>query len=210
LRLIIGLSGPAQAGKDTVANAWVASQGFTKVSLADPLREIASFYFDNERTALLLRLTEMVERYGKANGKPVSVEAHRIIADMESFPRDLDDSNPPKPRVFLQMLGDRLKKINRSIFANCLRDTLRNTPGHVVIPDIRFPYEAVVVKRNHGILIVLDRKPKLNGAMAMHNSEHAWKEIQFDFTLDSNGSAEGLLLNADILMDKIKPEYMEH
>ena len=210
MRLIIGLSGPAQAGKDSVANRWVERCDFTKVSVADPLREIATLYLDNRRAELVMKLTLLIEHYGRPATESFVMRAHRIIADMEGFPRDLDDSNPTKPRIFLQQLGDRLKKINRAIFANCLRDTINVTPGNIVIPDIRYPYEAAIVRRQHGILIRLDRQPHLNGAMAEHHSEHAWKKIDFDYVLDSNGTVDGLLWNADVLMERIKPEYMEH
>ena len=37
--MIIGLSGYAQVGKDTVANYLVEKYGFVKVSFADPIRE---------------------------------------------------------------------------------------------------------------------------------------------------------------------------
>ena len=37
--MIIGLSGYAQVGKDTVANYLVENYGFVKVSFADPIRE---------------------------------------------------------------------------------------------------------------------------------------------------------------------------
>lgn len=209
MRLIVGLAGPAQAGKDTVANYLAANAEFTKLAVADPLKEIASLYLSGDRANLVLALGGLITKHSRRGHKP-RITTHKIIGEMESFPTDLDDSDPPKPRVFLQKLGDRLKDENKYIFANCLRDRLREIPGHVVITDVRYPSEAGVIKRQNGLLIRLDRKPKLNGLAQSHDSEHAWKSIEFDFTIDSNGDVGALLLEADILLEKLRRDYMEH
>ena len=43
--MIVGFSGKARAGKDTCADYLVSKYGFRKVSLADPLKQIAIKYF---------------------------------------------------------------------------------------------------------------------------------------------------------------------
>jgi len=210
MRLIVGLSGPAQAGKDTVANHLVGNCEFTRLAIADVLREITDLYFNNKRAELSLLITDLIMKHCGNKPNTSGHYAAKIMGKIESLPKDLDDSNPPKPRQFMQGLGDTLKSVDRNILTKQLKYMIRKTGGHLVVPDIRFPSEANIIRRERGIMIRLDRKPHLKGNSGNHISEHAWKRIKFDYTLDSNGNVNALLQEAEALMKIIQPLYMEH
>jgi hypothetical protein len=85
--MIIGLSGYAQSGKDTVAKILVEKHGYKRIAFADPIRKllyemdplVPKGYGDN---VINYRLQDMVDTYGWDKVKVDFPEVRRLLQDV--------------------------------------------------------------------------------------------------------------------------------
>lgn len=64
-----------------------------------------------------------------------------------------------------------------------------------IITDTRFPNELQAIKDRDGICIRIDREAVETGDT--HESERAWRNWNFDYVIDNNGSIEDLITNVE-------------
>lgn len=168
-KTIIGLSGHAGAGKDSVGRILV-DQGYVRVSLADGVREA------------VYRLNP------ECNSVPV-----RNIVDLFGWEKAKREA--PAIRELLQVMGS---EVGRAMFGNdCWIkradrkiEALPNT-AKVVITDIRFPNEALWVRKMGGAVVNVVR-PGIK-AVNDHASEVALPDNLIDATLDNDGTLDDLV-----------------
>jgi len=142
---IVGIGHKARRGKDTAAEALVRELGFTRVALADSLKELAL-----EANPIVLTepayqnvqlghnsLKTLVERYGWEHVK----------------------DHYPLARQFLQRLGQAGRKVfgEGFWFDVWQRCTFPGDERNIVAPDLRFLNEAEGLKELGAILIRIDR-----------------------------------------------------
>jgi hypothetical protein len=113
--MIIGLTGQKGAGKDTVADVLV-EQGFLKISIADPLKQVcqAIFHLDEKQLHDPIEKERVDSRWGKT------------------------------PRQLFQEIGTELfrNQYDEKIWIQSLFYRIGKYPDrHIVIPDIRFQNE---------------------------------------------------------------------
>lgn len=179
MRTIIGLTGYAKHGKDTVGAVAVEEFGFTRFAFADLLKSMALtldpiVYIDHEAEKVIqwrseyARLKPLVEHVGW----DVAKEAKEV-------------------RRFLQVLG------TEAVRDHLGQDTwVTATFGsffgahRVVITDARFPNEFAAVKR-HGVLIRVTRRnadgtPYDNGLGTDHPSEQHIASAPADIDIVAN------------------------
>lgn len=124
--MIIGLSGYAQTGKDTVAKFLVDNYGFTRVAFADKLRDVA--YGLNPIVKPGLRLKDAVDEMGWDKAKT------RI----------------PEVRNVLQNLGLAVREnLGFDTWVNAALNTAAQTED-LVITDVRFINEADAIRERGG------------------------------------------------------------
>jgi hypothetical protein len=156
--MIIGLSGWARSGKDTVANHLVDNFGFVKVSFAEPMREA------------LVRLNPSIS----INGLHTELASAVRLMGWENL-----KSESPDVRGLMQRFGT---EIGREMFGeNFWVDLALSSvkPGaNVVIPDCRYPNEADAIKAAGGVVWRIDRKGV--GPANEHDSERALDSYEFD------------------------------
>lgn len=158
--MIIGLSGYAQVGKDTVANYLVSNYGFTKVSFADPIRE-ALYKLDPK-----VRVDELA-----------GVSLANAVDSMgwENLKRYSSDT-----RELLQRLGT---EVGREMFGKdfWVNQGLLRAKEHenVVFADTRFENEARAIQENGGQVWRIT-KPG-HGPVNGHPSETALDDYKFDW-----------------------------
>lgn len=127
LPAIIGICGPARAGKDTIART-LMSMGYVKDSFAAPIRQFV---------ASICGLT---------------LEQLELVKDFPS-----DALNGKTPRYAMQTLGTEWgrKMLAQDLWINYLMR--RSTGQRLVVPDIRFENEAQAILNNGGLILKVVR-----------------------------------------------------
>ncbi|GGM55792.1 hypothetical protein GCM10012275_28620 [Longimycelium tulufanense] len=171
--MIIGLSGYAQVGKDTVGSILIEHAVFERVSFADKVREVAlainpDICFDYWHS----NLRQLVETKGWEEAKK--------IEDV---------------RRFLQRLGTEAirEHLGEDAWVNAaLPDYREYCSSHagVVVTDVRFPNEAARIKDLDGEVWRVERPGY--GPVNNHPSETAMDEWPFDRHIRNDGSLEDL------------------
>lgn len=173
---VIGLSGWARTGKDTIADNLVETKGYTKISFAQPMKE-AMYRLDPRIT-----VNEVVN---------TSLRVGIDVYDWEGL-----KDRSPDIRGLLQRFGT---EVGREMFGeNFWVDyALRHIPDgtKAVFADVRFPNEADAIRNLGGEVFRVERL----GVVAAndHISEHALDKYKFDGTIQNNGTIQGLKQNVE-------------
>lgn len=169
--MIIGLSGYAQTGKDTVAEYLVAQHGYRRVAFADPIRKA------------LYKLNPIIS-LGEFAGVHLAQAVDGL--DWEEVKRQ-----SPETRRLLQVFGT---EVGREMFgADFWVNQAMGNAGKfdkIVLTDVRFPNEYRAIKNREGIIIRIV-KPG-TGAINAHASETALDNFSFDATIINDGSIHDL------------------
>lgn len=175
--MIVGISGYARAGKDTIGEILVRKHGFERRAFADKLRE-AALALDpivtDFGTSLPRRLSHVVEKYGWEDAKSIE-EVRRTLQRMGTeVGRDTLD-----PDVWVTALQRTLEL-----------DRWGGIQKHYVITDVRFENEARWVCRMKGVMVRVER-PGV-GPANDHISETGLDDFEFGATINNSGSIEDL------------------
>jgi hypothetical protein len=163
--MIIGLSGYAQSGKDTVADILTAKYGYKRVAFADPIRKL--LYELNPHLSKHHSLQEFVDEYGWDIAKKTS-----------------------EVRSLLQNLGVAARKvIGESVWVDAAFHQMNGSCNYV-ITDVRFENEADKV-REFGGEVWRVKRPGVE-AVNGHISEHALDGYKVDRILSNGGTLEEL------------------
>ena len=176
--MLIGVTGYAQAGKDTVADYLVEEYGFTKFAFADALRNLA------------LTLNPWVVDHDWQSYVDESPEPRRLAWLVNELGWDGAKQNP-EVRRFLQVLGTEGVRdhLGKDSWVNALDLVwMQSGAKNVVISDVRFPNEAEYVHRNNGILCRVARFNEDgtafdNGIGTEHPSERFVASLSVDESL---------------------------
>lgn len=162
--MIIGLTGYARTGKDTVAGILVKDFGFERIAFADPIRELL-YELNPKVNGIYLR--EMVEEHGWEITKS-QMEVRRLLQDLGIGARKVFGSNFWVERAMYKISLDK----------------------HYVITDVRFRNEADSIKRLPSKIWRVQR----SGVVAIndHVSEHDMDHYEVDHTIVNEGPIEYL------------------
>jgi hypothetical protein len=171
--LIIGLTGLAGAGKDTVADRLCGSHGFERHAFAEPIRDML--------TALLtgagIDYAHLFERDLKELPVPgIGISGRRMMQTLGTeWGRSLDTEL--WVRVAAVTLG--------------LDDLPNTSPVHdrIVLTDVRFPNEAEWIRSLGGYIWRVVRPAP---AVAEHVSEQHINQLPCDLSIDNSGTLEDL------------------
>jgi hypothetical protein len=167
--MIIGLTGYAQSGKDTVAKVLVDHYGFKRVAFADPIRKLL-YEMNPAVKDGDYRLQGVVDAYGWDVAKTAFPEVRRLLQDLGVGAR----------KVFGEDFW-----VNRS-----LASILENEK--TVITDVRFINEAEMVKHQSGQVWRIKRMGV--NAVNGHISEQELDGYKVDQIFANNGTLENLEL----------------
>lgn len=163
--MIIGLSGYAQVGKDTVANYLVENYGFVKVSFADPIREA------------LYKLNPYVRIGDMPPTSLANAVNHMGWEEVKVFSSDT--------RELLQRLGT---EVGREMFGKdfWVNQAMLRAKEHknVVFADTRFENEAAAIKENGGVVWRISKQG--HGPVNGHPSETALDNYAFDRSISND------------------------
>lgn len=163
--MIIGISGYARAGKDTIAAALV-EQGFTLVRFSDPLKKMMLAL--NPLIAPGLRYAEVVTASGVEGAK-----------------------HYPEVRRLMQHLGTECVRtyLGQDAWVDALERTLDGGVDYVV-PDVRFLNEAELIRRRCGLVWRVNR-PGVDAAN-QHISDTQLDDYKFDTVFSNTGTVKDL------------------
>ena len=175
--MIIGISGPAGAGKDTIADWIVQSTGqFRKVSFAAPIKAMLSVGLGLTHQQLYGNLKEVIEeRYGKT------------------------------PRDMMQTLGTEWGRrlVADDIWVQALLQD--ENIGNVVIADVRFDNEAKLIRKKGGFIIgITGRK---NEDVPDHASETGVTLAARDMIINNSSDLCDLIDVCNPILERIHQEF---
>lgn len=178
--IIIGLTGLAGAGKDTVADALVTHAGFRKLAFADALRLEVLQAFERADAALLAdRTTKEAPTERLALGWCTNLEFVQAVQAAVyggSMPLAALDE-PRSPRQIMQWWGTEYRRAQDQSYWVCLLcNRIRTLQGQgarrFVIPDARFANEAQALRDMGGEIWQVFR-PGLRPTEGGHASQSA-------------------------------------
>jgi len=183
--MVIGLSGHAQAGKDTVGQYLVRYHGFTRLAFADLLKE--ALYRMNPVVLISTTSDAFDEGVEDVVGRLGWEEAKKQI---------------PEVRRLLQQLGVAMRDVEPDIWVDPVREAILASPGRYVITDVRFPNELKMIwalenYRRPAVNVLVERDvPEM-----FHISEHAIEGFTFDDILHNNGSIAELYAQVERMVE---------
>lgn len=169
-RVIVALTGKANAGKSTAAEGLARDHGFARVRFADPLKNmLRSLYRDAGLD------TGEIER--------------RIEGDLKEVPCEILCGKTP--RQAMQSLGTEWGRICvHEDFWTRLWGTRARRHRRVVVEDCRFANEAQTVWRLRGVIVRVERPGMAAISASAHVSEAGG--VDADMTVDNSGRKESL------------------
>lgn len=179
--LIIGLTGRAGAGKDTMAAQLCEHHGFERYALAEPLRDM---------------LTQLLTDAG--------------IDHAWLFERPLKELPIPElgisGRRLMQTLGTGWGRGLREDFWLRLADLALGLPAapvhdRIVITDIRFPNEAAWIAAHQGLLVRVERPV---APVAAHESEQHADTLPCWHVIDNSGTRGYLQDQVEALLHRVE------
>lgn len=187
-KLVIGLSGPAGAGKSTVANV-LKERGFKELVLADPMKYTLSVLFCTPR-----------ENF-----------------ENQDFKHSIAPVGGKTYREMLQTIGTECwRSVDQNLWVNLLAPkidkVLKEQSLGAVIPDMRYDNEALsILKLNSGkknanimsIIIKIDR-PGIAKISGSHPSEQGLSPNLVTATIINEGSVEDLSLKVEQVLKRFK------
>jgi hypothetical protein len=186
--MIIGICGLIGCGKGTVADILVEEHNFKKLSFADKLKDGVATVFGWDRS-MLEGDTRQSREWREQRDEFWSKETKRNIT----------------PRIVLQEFGTDCMRhgFDDSIWVSIVRQELiKNPTKDFVIPDVRFPNEALMIQKLNGHVWRAIRGPdpvwfRMYQDIGVepkdvHESEWRWANVNFDAQVSNNGTLDDL------------------
>lgn len=178
--MIIGLSGKAGSGKDTIAD-YLVTKGFKKLSFGSPVKDITAIITNWNR--------DLVEGSTKESREFRENVKHPIYG--------------LTCRELMQVIGHDLfrEKFSEDIWINILLDKIIEGEGHnYVISDVRYDNEAQALLFKHALLINVKRHDQ-SGKKNKHASESSLT-IPAKYIIQNDGTIEDLYTSIDSIINK--------
>lgn len=199
--IIIALTGPAGAGKDTVADFLVEHHGYTKLAFADALRDEVGRAFDISVKLLTQRETKE---------HPMSALALQRCMDQGFMARvaiGKSWSTPRSPRQIMQWWGTEYRRAQDQHYwvdAFMTRLIKEHQQGNYrfVVTDVRRANEAELLRELGGSLLQITR-PGFEPQPGAHSTETTGAEFAPDHQLVNDRSIAHLHKQAYALLTKV-------
>lgn len=176
---LIGLTGKARSGKDSVAKMLTLQHGYIRTSFADPLKAAAQHIFGLSYRQTWCDDVKEVEipRWGMT------------------------------PRRIFQLLGTEAIKPAFGVDVWFKRwkmgfDAIKDT-DNVVVTDVRFDLERDELYKLGAIIVEIRRGEGLNGSAGEHSSEQGLSAPP-DFIIENDGTLEDLQVKVEALVKGIQ------
>ena len=189
--MLIGLVGPINSGKDTVAERLVTHHGYKRDSFAKSLKDAVSSMFNWDRE-MLEGNTESSRHWREQPDKFWSEKMGKEVT----------------PRLILQQFGTEVMR--GQMYDGIWVDSVigRYKGENTVISDTRFQNEIKTIKAHGGIVVLVKRgeiptREEMQ-KQGIHQSEWDWVGSDFDYIIDNTSSLEGLNAHIDHFIDQLQ------
>lgn len=205
--ILLGLTGFAQSGKDTVADYLVEKYGFVKMSFAaklkecvlklDPLVEMDAIANKKSKGpgGVFIRLSDLVRHEGGWDNAKLHTEVRRLLQVFGTeVGRELLGQN-----VWVDLLTKEVNamRAGHNMYVDEVMDAHHLK---IVITDCRFPNEVDRIRNWNGKVVRVER-PGV-GPLNSHASEKA-NELEVDYILPNESTIQYLHLCLDEMINKI-------
>lgn len=189
---ILGLTGLANTGKDTVADLLVAHAGFTKMAFADALRSEVVQAFSIDPAFLVQRETKETPMRCLALNRCLDegfVARMIIVHTLREERLDLDA--PRSPRQIMQWWGTEYRRHQSQrywvskLLAKASYLLSQRLTSRIVVTDCRFADEVDAVRRVLGGLVWQVNRAGVEAAPGGHASETAGEEFRPDIVINN-------------------------
>ena len=176
---LIGITGKASSGKDTIAHYLWGRHAFTSIAFADPLKLAAKAMF------------------GLTSAQTWDADQKEVVIPHWGM----------SPRQIFQLLGTEAAKpvFGKDVWIKRWRisyDMLSRT-DHIVVPDVRFDEEAEAIRGLGGVIVEVQRGVGLQGSTGTHASELGLLKLP-DYVIDNNGTLEDLFMQVEHVILKME------
>lgn len=163
--MIIVLSAPKRSGKDVVADILKRHFEYQRIAFADPLRKLCAecmqmdlIHFTDDELKDIPFNFNIVMRIENIEILAKSINADEMQTQL--LMQHGRDTFFNTPREILQFVGTDLLRncIAEDFLVNLALDVVKNTDGHIVITDARFPNERAALKSLGATLVRIKRK----------------------------------------------------
>lgn len=160
--MLIGITGKARSGKDTIAKHLASKHGFEHYWFSKPMKDAL---------AVMLGWT-----------------SEHLYGDLKEV---VDPFYNVSPRRALQTIGTDWGRdlINKDLWLLCAERAISNSPN-LVISDVRFDNEASLIRSRGGFIISISRSDAQE--IAEHVSESGVSDNLIDMTIENEGTIEQL------------------
>jgi len=183
--MIIGITGKKHHGKDTLGKILVDKYNYKKMAFADNLKEACRIIFGLSDEQLYGDMKETNDEFWKTSPRNLF---QYIGTDM-----------------FRNMIGKIMPHVGNDIWIKSLEkniiDSINNS-NNIVITDVRFPNEAMMIKKHGGIIIKIVR-PDANN-IDNHISECLIDDIKYDIKIINDNDVKYLDEQLEIFFNHIK------
>lgn len=202
--LLIGLTGPAGSGKDSVADSLARLAGFVRVAFADALRAEVCAAFGVPLQYLTARDTKEHPIQALALSRCMAVG---FTQTMQELDRTLDVDAPRSPRQVMQWWGTEFRRSKDVGYwvsrAERRIARLRKHGQLVVVTDVRFADEAEALRGMGGMLWQVWR-PGMEVIEGSHTSETNGREFGPDFVIDNDEGLDELRIEVAAKLARIR------
>jgi hypothetical protein len=170
--MLVGITGPAGSGKDTVADYLVREHGFVKLSFAGPLKAMLA----------AAGMPEPADRALKEHMVPGFTFTWREAAQTlgTQWGRALD------PEIWVKVVEQRLLSAAPS--------------ARYVLSDVRFENEAAMIRRCGGTVLHMTGRAADLGVNAAHASEAGIAVFAQDWVVANGGALENTFRRVDQIL----------
>ncbi|MCB1712299.1 MAG: hypothetical protein KDH96_07440 [Candidatus Riesia sp.] len=176
---LLGITGYARSGKDTVADILVEKFSYTKVGFTDELKECL----------VILNPIVKVESAGPVHYQDLLLRH----GDLEAIKRE-DPVAMQEVRRLLQTLGTEVmrNKLGSNVHIDMTFNKIERSPiSKNVIKDVRYKNEAKALRERGGKVIRVTR-PGVSAPPNSHSSETELDHIKVDAVINNDGTMKDL------------------